>query len=430
MIQDTSAQDISVSAKSPWIKRAKWAFAGVAVISSLAMAYPQYQQWQKNELSIVADSLRIATVTRGTFIRDISASGKIVAANAPSVYSTASGSISLLVQPGDEVKLGQVVARLSSPQLSNQLKQQQAGLQALAIELERQKLNVRSDQLKLQQTLDLAKVSLVAAKREQRRADTSIKEQLISRIDYEKSQDDLARAELEYNHASKEAALKKDQRAFELKTKALQVKQQQLVVDDLVRQVGDLEIKAPLDGVVGNWLVAQRSQVNPNEALLRVVDLTAYEAQLSIPENFADDIGINMQTEVTVNGVSIKGYISAISPQVIDNQVSTRVRFESQGKLGLRQNQRVTARVLLENKADVLMIKRGAFLQSGGGRIAYLVNQDRSSTGTYNSARKINIKTGATSISQVEIIEGVKVGDKLIISTLDPLKQAAQVLIR
>ena len=67
------------------------------------------------------------------------------------------------------------------------------------------------------------------------------------------------------------------------------------------------------------------------------------------------------------------------------------------------------------------MVKRGAFLQSGG-HIAYLVNQ--------HSATKIRIETGATSISQVEIIAGVKAGDQLIISTLEPLKQANQVFIR
>lgn len=422
MIQDTSAQDVKVATKSPLMKRLKWAVAGIAVISAMASAYPSYQQWQQNDLSVEAASLRLATVTRGAFVRDISASGKIVAAHAPAVYSSTGGSIELLVQPGDTVKLNQLVARLSSPQLSNRLKQQQAALQGSTIALERQKLDVRSDELKLQQTLDLAAVTLTAAQREQRRAAISIKQALISQIDFEKAVDDLARAELEFNHATQEAALKKDLLAFELKTQALDVKRQQLVVDDLMRQVDELNITAPLDGVVGNWLVEQRSQVSANQALVNIVDLSAYEAELLIPENFADEMGLGMKTEVRVNGVNISGRISAISPQVSNNQVATRVRFDNADKLSLRQNQRVTARVLLENKSDVLMVKRGAFLQSGGGRIAYVVNQ--------NSAKRIQIKTGATSISQVEIIDGVKAGDQLIISTLDPLQRADQVLIR
>lgn len=422
MIQDTSAQDTTIVQKSPLIKQAKWILAGIAALSCVAVAYPSYQQWQNTEISVKADGLRMASVTRGAFVRDISATGKIVAAHAPSVYSTVSGNIHLLVQPGDAVKIDQVVAKLSSPELSNQLKQQQSVLEGLSIALERQKLNVRSDSLKQQQTLDMAKVALTAAKREQRRAKISIGQQLISQIDFEKAEDDLARAKLAFNHASQEAELKKDQLAFEIKTGELDVNRQQLVVDDLLRQVEELAIKAPVEGVIGNLLVEQRSQVRPNQPLLTVVDLTAYEAELMVPENFADDIGLDMETEITVNGAKIKGKISAISPEVNNNQVTTRVRFDSQDNISLRQNQRVTARVLLENKADVLMVKRGAFLQSGGGKFAYIVNQ--------NTAAMVNIEVGASSISHVELLDGVKEGDQLVISSLDTFKQAKQVLIR
>ena len=422
MIQDTSAQDTKVVQKSPLIKQAKWILAGIAAVSCVAVAYPSYTQWQNNEISVKADTLRLASVTRGAFVRDISANGKIVAAHAPSVYSTVSGNIHLLVQAGDAVKVDQIVARLSSPELSNQLKQQQSVLESSTIALERQKLNVRSDTLKQQQTLDMAKVALTAAKREQRRAKIAIGQQLISQIDFEKAEDDLARANLAFNHASQEADLKKDQMAFEIKTSQLDVNRQQLVVDDLLRQISELQIKAPVEGVIGNLLVEQRSQVRQNQALLTVVDLTAYEAELMVPENFADDIGLDMETEIIVNGATIKGRISSISPEVNNNQVITRVRFDNQDSISLRQNQRVTARVLLENKADVLMIKRGAFVQSGGGKFAYIVNQ--------NTASMINIEVGASSISHVELINGVKEGDRLVISSLDTFKQAKQVLIR
>jgi HlyD family secretion protein len=150
---------------------------------------------------------------------------------------------------------------LSSPELSNQLKQQQSVFESLTIALERQKLNVRSETLKQQQTLDMAKVALTAAKREQRRAKISIGQQLISQIDFEKAEDDLVRDKLAFNHVSQEADLKKDQLAFEIKTGELDVNRQQLVVDDLLRQISELQIKAPVEGVVGNLLVEQRSQV-------------------------------------------------------------------------------------------------------------------------------------------------------------------------
>lgn len=421
MISDTSGQDKVVKQKPSWHKHLKLAVASIAVVSSLALVIDGYQSWQVNEIAIKRDDIRIAEVVRGDFVRDISAVGKVVAAHAPSVYATTSGNIELLVQPGDAVSQGQVVARLTSEELTSQLKQQQSMSEGLSIEFDRQKLSVRSDTLKQQQTLDMAEVALKAAKREHRRAQTSIKQQLISQIDFEKAVDDLARAELEYNHASQEALLKKDQLAFELKTKALEVKRQQLVVDELIRQVAALDISAPLNGIVGNLLVEQRSQVMPHQALLTVVDLTAYEAEIQVPENFADELGLQMRTEVTVSGAKVQGYIVSISPEINNNQVTARVRFDGEHQVNLRQNQRVSARILLENKSQALMVKRGAFLQSGG-KFTYLV-QD-------SSARRVPIEVGAKSIGQVEILSGAKEGDTLVISNLDSFEQAQQVYIR
>ena len=422
MIQDTSAQDQVLAQPSTLGKKLKWLVAGVAALSCVAVAYPSYQQWQQNDLSLRSEDIRTALVSRGAFIRDISANGKIVAAHAPSVYSTVSGNVTLLVKPGDQVEKDQRVALLASPLLSAELKQQQSQLMSLSIALERQKLDVRSALLRQQQTLDMAQVTLKAAKREQRRAKISIDKQLISQIDFEQAEDELAKAQLAYDHATKESVLRKDQLAFEVKTRELDMQRQQLLVDDLVRQVSELSIKAPVTGVVGNWLVEQRSQVQSNQALLTVVDLTAYEAQLMVPENYADDIGLDMETEIMVNGQLIKGRISAISPEVNNSQVTTNVRFDQQNYAGLRQNQRVSARILLENKSDTLMVKRGAFLPSGGGHFVYVINDD--------TAKRVKIKVGATSISQVELLAGVKEGDNLVISTLDPFEQAAQVLIR
>lgn len=423
MIKDTSNQDSVIVQQGTWKKQVKWAVLAVAAVSCVAMAYPSYQDWQQNDLTIAREDVRIATVTRGAFVRDISATGKIVAAHSPSVYSTVSGNVQLLVQPGDEVSQGQQVAVITSPQLTTALKQQQSVLDSLTIALERQKLNVRSELLKQQKVLDTTQVTLKAAKREQRRAKISIEKQLISKIDFEQAEDELAKAQLAFDHAAKEVELKKDQLTFEVKTGELELSRQQLVVDDLLRQVDELKIKAPVTGVVGNWLVEQRSQVAPNQALLTVVDLTAYEAQLLVPENYADDIGLDMETEIMVNGQLIKGRIAAISPEVNNNQVVTNVRFADDNNFaGLRQNQRVNARILLENKADALMVKRGTFLQSGGGKFAYLVKQ--------NSAHRINIEVGATSISHVEIHAGAKEGDSLIISNLDSFAGAKQVLLR
>jgi HlyD family secretion protein len=101
--------------------------------------------------------------------------------------------------------------------------------------------------------------------------------------------------------------------------------------------------------------------------------------------------------------------------------VTARVRFANSDRLSLRQNQRLSARVLLENRPNVLMVKRGDFLNMGGD-VAYQVND--------TIAHKKAVKLGARSMSQVEVVEGGEVGDVWVISGTETFKNEPTIQIR
>lgn len=420
MIKDTSGQDKQVAPSLG--RRIKWPAiigAGVLLVSGLV--------WASVSGSSVSESIdrrevRFATLERGTLVRDISATGKIVAANAPILYSPEKGTVSLIAHPGDKVEQGQVVATIESHSLTNSLKQQEALLEGLKSSLERAKLDARRDQLKAIQTLDMAKVDLEAADRESRRGDQLIESDLISKIDYEKNKDELYKAKLQFAHAQQEAELMKDTLSFELKNKASEVNRQALVVSELERQVAALNITAPVGGIIGNWLTEQKARIDQSQPILTVVDLSAFEAELAVPESYADELGLGMDVELNFGGVMVMGKLSSISPEVRNREVTTRVRFKQQDALHLRQNQRLSARVLLENRPDVLMVKRGPFVNSGGGTLVYAVEGDL--------AERTEIQLGARSMSHIEVISGGEAGDQWIISSTDAFKNAEQVLIR
>jgi HlyD family secretion protein len=326
-----------------------------------------------------------------------------------------------MVNAGDTVTLGQTVATLNSPALLNQAKQEQAELARLLGELERQKLNARRQTLALNKSGDLAKVQLNAAKREERRAQLSIAKSLISQIDLEKAVDDLSRAELTYQHAQQDVLLAQDTLAFELQSVQSHYDRQQLVVNELNRQVGNLQIKATVAGIVGNLLIQPKAAVSQNQALMTLVDLTAFEAEIQIPESYANDLGLGMVVELTIGNSEVQGQLAAISPEVSNREVTARVRFEQQRMSGIRQNQPLSARILLENKTDIVTVKRGPFLQAGG-YVAYKVDG--------NIAHRIKIDTGVTSMAAVEVLAGLDVGDQIIISNYDKFKQASSIILR
>jgi HlyD family secretion protein len=409
-IRDTSAQDVLLDKTKNW-RWLKWAVP-VAVLALLGLLLGSVlSTWLSAEASVSTDRIRTAVVSRGDLIRDLNVQGRVVAAVSPTLYSPATGTVTLQAQPGDAVRIGQVLASIDSPEVRSEFLQELSSLDQLNAELEREKIQARKAKVKSQQTIDLAKVELTAADREMRRAEESFKTNSISEIDFERARDELARAKVKHNHAVQDAQLEGESLEFETTTRRLAVNRQQLVADELKRRVDDLSIRSPVNGIVGNVAVDQKAVVNRNAPLITVVDLSAFEVEIRIPEAYADDLGIGLAGDVQYNGAEYRGKLVSLSPEVINNEVVGRIRFTGDPPPGLRQNQRVTVRVLMDELIGVLRLQRGSFTDSGGGRSAFVLTEA-------GLAERREINLGARSVAEVEILSGLAEGDLVIISSI------------
>jgi HlyD family secretion protein len=205
-----------------------------------------------------------------------------------------------------------------------------------------------------------------------------------------------------------------------LQTRRLQRDRQQLLVEDLERRVGELAVKSPVDGMVGNLAVTQKAAVQQDAALLTVVDLSALEIEFRVAETYAGTIGVGMQADVSYGGKTYAGEVSAISPEVRQGEVTGRVRLR-EIPAGLRQNQRVSVRILMDKRDNVLKVERGGFYEAGGGATAYVV-QD-------GVAEQRPIKTGAVSVREIEILDGLAAGDQVVISDTEDFKNVPRVML-
>ena len=421
-IADTSAQDVELAPKS---KRTRNLIGGgsiLALLVALWVAIPALNRWSSTSASIPYDRLRIAEVVRGDLVRDVSVQGRVVAAVSPTLYAPASGTITLRVEAGASVTEEQVLAVVDSPELENQLLQAQAALEEQQMELERQRIESKQSALDKRKEADLADVALVAAKREMRRAEEAHERGVIPVIDFEKAKDDLRNAELAYAHAIADADLFDERLTFELRAKELSRNRQQLLVTELQRQVKELAIRSPVAGIVGDLLVEQRAAVSRDTPVMAVVDLSRFEIDASIPESYADDLAIGMQAEIILASQKYSGQLVAVSPEIVAGQVRSRIRFSGDMPPNIRQNQRLTTRILLEERPSVLTLQRGQFLETGGGRIAYVLRDD-------DIAERRQITIGGRSLSAVEITSGLAEGDRVIISSIDQFRSAETVLV-
>lgn len=421
MIRDTSAQDKLVEVQPNRKRRLILLGAGVLVLALLAWLAPGIGRLFSASASVSSSRLAFATVERGPFVRDIAAEGKVVAAVSPTLYATSGGAVTLKVHAGDTVTVDQVLATIVSPELTNTLAQEQSNADAMEVQYQRAQIDARKQRGELQKAYDNAKIDAQAAERDLDRNQKAFAKGAVPGMDVDRAKDVLQKAQITLQHAHADLGMDNASLNFDIQSKKLAHERQLLLVKDLQRQVDDLNVKSPVDGQVGQLFIAERATVAKDAQLLSVIDLSALQVEMQVPESFARDLGIGMAGEISGNGHTWKGLVSAISPEVVNGQVAARLRFEGETPKQLRQNQRLSVRVLLDQRANVLTVQRGSFVDESGGSYAYLVRD--------GIAKKTPIRVGASSIDKVEILEGLKEGDKIVISGTDSFKGAATVAI-
>lgn len=420
MIRDTSAQDhvIAAPAGAAAKKKLAWLLGAIAL---LALTVFLLSGWLSSERSVDASRLRIAEVSRGTLIRDAAVNGRVVAAVSPTLYAPAISTVTLKIHAGDTVKKGDVLAVLDSPDLSNELAREKASLEQLEAEVARQRILAEKQKLVARRDADEAEVARLGAERILQRTERGYKAGAIAEVEYLRAQDALKSAQIRSKQAAQASGLEIADVGLELKTRLSQLERQRLTVADVQRRVDELNVRAPVDGVIGTLSVADCAVVAANTALMTVVDLSQLEVELEIPESYADDLGLGLSAEVSIGAIKATGKLSAISPEVVRNQVLARVRFDGKQPAGLRQNQRVSARILIEEKPNVVMLPRGPFVEDGGGRFAYVMDGD--------IAVRKPVQLGATSVNAVEVLSGLQPGERVVIAGTDSFDDAERVSI-
>lgn len=419
-ITDTSAQDLMLGQAKRKKRRVVIVGAVALFIGVAVSAFIYVADVSMSGLVVERSAIRVATVERGTLVREVVSQGRIVAANSPTLFSPEQGYIDMAVKAGDTVARDQVLATIVSPDLNELLARETANLTRIEADLGRQKIESKRRKLELEQIIAMAQVSEKAMTREKLRADEAISKKLIRQLDYEKAEDDLERAKLELTQANQNGQLANESLGFDIESLTQQLKSQQLLVDALQRRVHELTIKSPVSGMVGNVQVVNRQAVAANQALITVVDLSAFEVEAVVPEGFADDIAPLMEAEITLGGSGYPGVVTAISPEVVNGGVSARIRFADALPENLRQSQRLTAKIFLENKPNALIVNRGSFFDGFRGQVYKLQN---------NKALRVPVVLGGSSLKHVEIMDGLQEGDSIIISSLTTSATDEQILI-
>ncbi|MFG6488001.1 efflux RND transporter periplasmic adaptor subunit [Roseateles sp. BYS78W] len=418
--RDTSEQDRPLASRA---HRWPWLLAGGAVTVALLLlaAGGRIRQALSADAAFSVSRLSIATVDVGPLTRDVAGEGRVVAAQSPTLFAQGAGTATLAVKAGDPVKKGQVLATIDSPELTNRLAQERSNVDALRADLARAEVEARQQAAALQSAYENARIDQQTAQNDLARQTQAFEAGATARMQVERAQDTLAKARLALDQARDLRGLKTDSLKLDVQAKQSALARQQLLVADLERQVGELNVRSPVDGQVGQLFIADRTNVARDAKLLSVIDLSALEVQMQVAESFARELQPGMPGEISGNGQRWAGQVSSVSPEVVNGEVSARLRFAGPQPEQLRQNQRLSVRVLLDKRDKVLGVARGSFVDESGGSYAYVVRG--------GTAEKVAVKLGARSLERVEVLSGLSAGDRVVISGSDNFKGADRVLI-
>ncbi|MCI0541420.1 MAG: HlyD family efflux transporter periplasmic adaptor subunit [Verrucomicrobiales bacterium] len=369
------------------------------------------------------------TVKRGEMLREVRGNGSLVPEEIRWVTATTPGRVEqILLLPGVTVKADTILVELSNPELEQTAFEVESQWHATEAQLERLKVQLESERLTQQSLIASLKSDLIQAKLEAEADANLLRDDLVPELAAKRSQ---ARAdELVARHELENARLE-----IAAKSRQAQVRVQEAEVEKLrkqyqlkLRQVEALKVRAGIDGVlqrIGNERALQvGQQIGAGASIALVANPAKLKAEIKIAETQARDVQHGQVAMIdTRNGV-IPGRVVRIDPGVQNSTVTVDVELEGPLPKGARPDLSVDGTVTLERLNDVAYVGRPV-----NGQPDSLVKLFRVVEGG-KIANRVQVKLGRSSVSSIEVIEGLEVGDQIILSDMSQWDSHEQVRLK
>lgn len=367
----------------------------------------------------------IETVKRGEMVRDVRGNGTLVPEVARLVPAPADGRVErILLKAGVEVDSSSVIAELSNPQLEQQAVDTE--FQVKAAEADKENLKVRLESDAMTQKAAIATInSQYSQARIQLDADEILyKQQLVAELTVKISR--VAVQDLANRVKVEQERLAVMTRSTSAQLNAATSRLQQLrALSTLRRQEVDaLKVRAGTGGVLQQVLITEGQQVTPGTNIARVADPASLKAVLRVPETQIKDMRVGQPVIVDTRNGLIQGQVARIDPAAREGTFEIDVSLNGPLPPSARPDLSVDGTIELERLNDVLKVGRPAFGQAQQTIGMFVLSPD----GT--EAERRQVKLGRNSVSTIEILDGLKEGDRVIISDTSALDSYNRIRIR
>ena len=365
-------------------------------------------------LRVEERTITIETVQRGLFNDYIRLNGQVQPISIIQLSAIEGGMVDArLIEEGTMVKQGDVIARLSNPMLSlsildseAQLAEKQNFLRNTLVQMEQERLNLQREKLNLD--LDI--------ERKKRRYDQYQKlydESLTSTEDYLQAKED-------YEFGIRQRDLVMARQRQDSIFRGVQVQQMEESLVNMRRnmilireRVENLNIKAPIDGQLGFLDIEIGQSISGGQRIGQINVLSDYRIEANIDEHYIDRVLPDLSATFERQDRRFNLRVRRVYPEVRGGQFRTDFVFVDERPDNIRTGQTYFLNLQLGEPSESILIPRGAFYQSTGGRWIYVVSAD----GT--TAHKRAIRIGKQNPQFYEVIEGLQAGERVIVSSYE-----------
>ncbi len=318
----------------------------------------------------------------------------------------------IILHPGALVQPGSVILELSNPELQRdlldseyQLKAAQADYENLRVQLNSELLNQKAATASVRSEYEQAKIQHEVD--EKLRAE-GLSPDVTAQLSKVKEEQLAIRLQLEEDRTANAA----DSAKARLMAQQSHVDQQRALYDLKRSEADALHLRAGLQGVLQVVPVEVGQHVTPGTNLARVADPKHLKAEIKIAETQAKDVAIGQLASVDTRNGIVQGRVSRIDPSVQNGTVTVDVQISDPLPQGARPDLSVDGTIQIENLKDVLYVGRPVHGQAESTVGLFKLSDDGA------EAVRVNVKLGRTSVNTVEILQGLKPGDKVILSDM------------
>ena len=375
--------------------------------------------------SIERSAVLIDSVRQGDVVRDVRGPGTLVPEHIRWITAQASARVERLTsESGKTVGSGELLLELSNPDLQIQTMQAEQQVRQATIELLNLKTNLRSQLLTQQGLVATTRTQFVSATQEARAADSLSMRKLLSSNEVTNRR---AQAE-EYTTRLRieQERLKLMEQAIDsqIAAQAGQVEQLKAIAQNQKERLQSLMVRAPGSGVLQDLTLQLGQWVPAGATLAKVVEPGRLKAVLRIPESQAKDVTLGQAASVDTRNGFVAGHVTRKDPSAQGGSVTVDVTLDGVLPKGAVPDLSVDGTIVIEKLNNVMYSGRPAFSAgSGAASLFRVVDGGR-------AAVRVPVELGRSSVNVIEIVRGLAVGDKIIVSDMSQYANVARVRIK